>query len=303
MLRAQLHLGHSSEALPLASKLLNVHNDLSGIVMSADHLMAAGEHEAALRLYDQYADRLLADDRDAVLAKVIRARPPQQQSRRPGAGAQALPQSRRHGGSRRGHGTAGACAGAGGRTGSRPRPLQPTGGARAENPLHVQNYKQVSLKLGDDAANRPLTVDEATQALMVDELEIDAPAIDQEYAPDVARAIRTALTDSELLDSYNLPGKAIAPLEATLPAAPRDALLNQRLASLYARAERYSDAARCCDILRAVYRKAGHHQLAAQYGEMAAKYHHRAGEPIADYADRLEPVAAGPPSQPWSNRQ
>lgn len=293
MLRAQLHLGHSSEALPLASKLLNVHNDLSGIVMSADHLMAAGEHEVALRLYDQYADRLLADDRDAVLAKVSSA--PAHLSSNPAALELVLKLYRKAGDAAHLAEVMELLAHALVQAGElvRARDLyNQLAALEPENPLHVQNYKQVSLKLGDDAANRPLTVDEATQALMVDELEIDAPAIDQEYAPEVARAIRTALTDSELLDSYNLPGKAIAPLEATLPAAPRDALLNQRLASLYARAERYSDAARCCDILRAVYRKAGHHQLAAQYGEMAAKYHHRAGEPIADYTDRLEPVAA-----------
>ena len=293
MLRAQLHLGHSSEALPLASKLLNVHNDLSGIVMSADHLMAAGEHEAALRLYDQYADRLLADDRDAVLAKVSSA--PAHLSSNPAALELVLKLYRKAGDAAHLAEVMELLAHALVQAGElvRARDLyNQLAALEPENPLHVQNYKQVSLKLGDDAANRPLTVDEATQALMVDELEIDAPAIDQEYAPEVARAIRTALTDSELLDSYNLPGKAIAPLEATLPAAPRDALLNQRLASLYARAERYSDAARCCDILRAVYRKAGHHQLAAQYGEMAAKYHHRAGEPIPDYTDRLEPVAA-----------
>ena len=297
MLRAQLHLGHNAEAMPIASKLLNVHNDLSGIVLCADHLMATGEHEAALRLYDQYADRLLADDRDSVLAKICST--PAHLSSNAAALELVLKLYRKAGDSAHLAEVMELLAHALVQAGElvRARDLyNQLAALEPENPLHVQNYKQVSLKLGDDAANRPLTVDEATQALMVDELEIDAPPIDQEYPAEVARAIRTALTDSELLDSYNLPGKAIAPLEAALPTAPRDALLNQRLASLYARAERFSEAARCCDVLRAVYRKAGHHRLAAQYGELAAKYHHRAGEPVPEYTESLEPSAGAPPS-------
>jgi tetratricopeptide (TPR) repeat protein len=155
--------------------------------------------------------------------------------------------------------------------------------------------------LGDDAATRPLTPDEGKQALMVDELEIDAPTVDQEYPAEVARAVRTALTDSELLDSYNLPTKAIAPLESALPSAPRDVLLNQRLASLYVRAERYSDAARCCDILCTVFRKAGHDRLAAQYAEMSAKYHERAGEAVPEHAELPEPASAA--IEPGSSQQ
>lgn len=295
MLRAQLQLGHSAEALPIASKLLNVHNDLSGVVISGDHLMAAGEHEAALRLYDQYAERLLANDRDGLLAKVSSA--PAHLTNNPAALELVLKLYRKAGDTVHLAEIMELLAHALVQAGElvRARDLyHQLAALEPENPQHVQNYKQVSIKLGDDAASRPLTADEGAQALMVDELEIDAPAVDQEYPPEVARAIRTALTDSELLDSYNLPSKAIAPLEAALPAAPRDVLLNQRLASLYARAERYSDAARCCDILRAVYRKAGHHELAAQYGEMSAKYHHRAGETGPDFAraEMVEPESA-----------
>ena len=312
LLRVHLQMGHSSEALPIASKLLNVHNDLSGIVLCSDHLMAAGQHEAGLRLYDQYADRLLADDRDAVLARVTSA--PAHLNSNPEALELVLKLYRKAGDSSHVNEVTELLAHALVQAGElvRARELyNQLAALEPENPLHAQNYKQVSAKLGDDAATRPLMPHEGEQALMVDELEIVAPAVEQEYAPEVSRAIRTALTDSELLDSYNLPSKAIAPLEAVLPSAPRDALLNQRLASLYARSERYSDAARCCDILRAVYRKAGHDELAVQYSEMSAKYHQRAGEPppahadfaragvvepVPEYADLPEPAPAEVPS-------
>ncbi|HVP51185.1 MAG TPA: tetratricopeptide repeat protein [Terriglobales bacterium] len=293
LLRVQLQTGNDSEALPIASKLVGVHNDASGIILCADHLMAAGQHEAALRLYDQYAERLLADDRDSVMARVASA--PAHLNNNPAALELVLKLYRKAGESSHVNEVMELLAHSLVQAGElvRARDLyNQLAALEPENPVHAQNYKQVSAKLGDDAATRPLTPDEGAQALMVDELEIDAPAVDQEYAPELARAIRTALTDSELLDSYNLPAKAIAPLEAVLPSAPRDVLLNQRLASLYVRAERHSDAARCCDVLHAVYRKAGHNELAAQYSEMSAKYHQRAGESGPDYANLPEPVPA-----------
>ncbi len=293
LLRVHLQLGNNSEALPIASKLLNVHNDLSGVITCGDGLMAAGQHEAALRLYDRYADRLLADDRDGLMAKVTSA--PAHLSSNPAALELVLKLCRRAGDPIHLNEVMELLAHALVQAGElvRARDLyNQLAALEPENPVHLQNYKQVSVRLGDDASNRPLTADEGAQALMVDELEIDAPTVDQEYPPDIVRAIRTALTDSELLDSYNLPTKAIAPLEAVLGAAPGDVLLNQRLASLYVRAERYSEAARCCDALRAVYRKAGHRELAAQYAEMSAKYHERAGEPVPDYAGPAEPAPA-----------
>ncbi len=294
LLRVHLQMGNTSEALPIASKLLNVHNDLSGIMRCGDHLMAAGQHQVALRLYEQYADRLLAQDRDGLLAKVAAA--PAHLNHDPAALELVLRLCRKAGDTAHSNEVMELLAHALVQAGElvRARDLyHQLAALEPGNPLHAQNYKQVCVRLGDDAATRPLTADEGAQALMVDELEIHAPAVDQEYPAEVARAIRTALTDSELLESYNLPSKAIAPLEAVLPSAPRDALLNQRLASLYVRAERHSEAARCCDILRAVYRQAGHHQLAAQYGEMSAKYHQRAGEPVPDYADLPQSASAG----------
>ncbi len=302
LLRVHLQMGNTSEALPIASKLLNVHNDLSGITRCGDHLMAAGQHQAALRLYEQHADRLLAQDRDGLLAKVAVA--PAHLNHDPAALELVLRLCRKAGDTAHSNEVMELLAHALVQAGelARARDLyQQLAALEPENPLHAQNYKQVCVRLGNDAATRPLTRDEGAQALMVDELEIDAPTVDQEYPAELARAIRTALTDSELLDSYNLPAKAIAPLEAALPSAPRDALLNQRLASLYVRAERYSEAARCCDILRAVYSQAGHHQLAAQYGEMSAKYHQRAGEPVPDYPDLPQPASAG--VEPGSREQ
>ena len=74
--------------------------------------------------------------------------------------------------------------------------------------------------------------------------------------------------------------KAIPPLEAALPLAPQDIALNQRLASLYAKAERFADAARICQNLSEIYRALGHEKEAARYQEASRKYAVRGGVPL-----------------------
>ena len=146
-----------------------------------------------------------------------------------------------------------------------------------ENTSHEQQYRQVLVRLGEDAAVRPLAPEEAVQAFVVDELEVSAPAVKTHYTDEVEEAVKAALTDSELLDSYNLPEKALAPLEKVLPQAPRDARLNARMATLYAAAKRYADAARCCEIMSEVHASQGNTDEAEKYAELAAKYKGSAG--------------------------
>jgi tetratricopeptide (TPR) repeat protein len=161
-----------------------------------------------------------------------------------------------------------------------------------ENALHNQNYRQMLAKLGEDPATRILTPEEAAQALMVEELDQSAVVVRQKYDPPTETAIEAALTDAELYVSYNVPSKAIAPLEAALPLAPKDITLNQRLATLYARAERYADAARMCQNLSDIYHELGHANEAARYQDAARKYGLKAGitPAIASAARTVEPA-------------
>ena len=163
-----------------------------------------------------------------------------------------------------------------------------------ENALHSQNHRQMLAKLGEDSATRILTPEEAAQAFMVEELDENAVVVHQKYDAPTETAIEAALTDAELYVSYNVPSKAIAPLEAALPLAPKDVTLNQRLASLYARSERYEDASKICQNLSDIYRELGHAAEAAKYQEASRKYGLRAGvTPSAAAAMRkLEPMPA-----------
>ena len=67
LLKAYLQTGQLSEAGAVASKLLNVHNDLNAIASFADALMQAGQYENALLVFDQHADRLLSENSGKVL--------------------------------------------------------------------------------------------------------------------------------------------------------------------------------------------------------------------------------------------
>src|SRR5262249_13532136 len=145
-----------------------------------------------------------------------------------------------------------------------------------ENSLHGQNYRQMISKLGEDPSTRALSPEEAVQAFMVEELDEGAAVVHQSYDPPTEKALEAALTDAELFASYNVPAKAIPPLEAVLHMAPHDITLTQLLAVLYTRSERYGDAARVCQTLSDIYRELGHEKDAARYLEASRKYALRA---------------------------
>ncbi|HEV8183853.1 MAG TPA: hypothetical protein VGQ61_15845, partial [Candidatus Angelobacter sp.] len=73
-----------------------------------------------------------------------------------------------------------------------------------------------------------------------------------------------------------------------------DVNLNQRLASLYARAERYGDAARMYQNLSKIYEELGHPSEAAKYLEAAKKFALRVPAASTPAAPPAPPVAAKP---------
>jgi tetratricopeptide (TPR) repeat protein len=151
-----------------------------------------------------------------------------------------------------------------------------------ENPLHVQNYRQLSARVGDDPLDQPMAREQASAPMMVDEVESSLPDIEQHYSPDVAASIRAAVTDADLFDSYKQSAKAIGPLEAALLKAPADVQLNQRLAVLYQRENRLTDAARCCVVLQKMFEAYGHPDRAREFGSLAMKYAGQAGVRVPD---------------------
>lgn len=276
LLVAQVNSGNFSEAEPLAKKLFTVHQDASGLTVYAEGLLHAGSLEPALKIYDEYSDRLLAANAPVLVDKLISS------INKISENAKALELLRgifiKAGERSRINEVSELLAHASVQSGDLKKAeaiYKELSELEPENPLHLQNYRQIQAKLGKDPTVRQLSKEEGAQAFMVDELEHQAPELEQKYSNQVREAVRGAITEAELFESYSMPGKAVAPLEAVLAQAPRDAQVNQKLAVLYARSGRLQQAIQCCEVLEAVYSEAGHASHAGQYAEMAAKFKER----------------------------
>jgi pilus assembly protein FimV len=282
LLQAYLQNGDFEKADPLIAKVLAEQNDPSTVTMYANALLDAGKAEQAVSVYERYAEKFLPangqaliDALSASVSKTKECAPALQSTlallQRAGAAGRSLCEVQEL--------LAHALVQAG-QLQQAADLYQELSRAEPENPLHEQNYRQIIARMGKDAVTRELSTEEGEQALMVDALIVDEleapPAVVQEYSRDLTEEINSALTDSELFSSYNVPDKAIAPLEQALPKAPKDIRLRQRLASLYARVGRFADAANSCTALAEVHAAAGLADQATHFREMAAKYNEQA---------------------------
>jgi tetratricopeptide (TPR) repeat protein len=283
LLKAYLQTGQLSEAGAIAGKLLSVHNDLSAIASFADALMQAGQFENALQVYDQHAERMLAENSDKVLEHLhtiighVRENPDSLQK--------LLDLFHKAGETTHVTEVTELLAHASVQSGdlNRARDLyQKLAQLEPQNPIHTQNYQQVVGQLGGTTGAKLITPEEAV--VLIDDLEATAPSIHQHYSDEIALAVRAALTDAELFISYNMPAKALGPLVAALPMAPNDLRINQRLAALHTRAGRFAEAAICCRTLQSVYSEAEYPEEATRYGELAQRYEERSSAPAPSAA-------------------
>ena len=280
LLKAYLQAGQLSEAGTVANKLLTVHNDLPAISSFADALMQAGQYETALQVFDQHAERLLAENSDKVLESLhtiighVRDNPDCLQK--------LLDLFHKAGENTHVSEVIELLAHASVQAGDLPRArdlYQKLATVEPQNPLHMQNYQQVVGQIGGTSGGKLITPEEAV--VLIDDLEATAPSVHQHYTDEISLAVRSALTDAELFISYNMPAKALGPLVGVLPLAPNDLRLNQRLAALHTRAGRFAEAAICCRTLQTLYSDAEHPDEATRYGELAERYEERSSLPTA----------------------
>ena len=279
LLKAYLLTGQLSEAGTIANKLLTVHNDLAAISTFADALMQAGQYENALQVFDQHAERLLAENADRILQSLhqiighVRDNPDSLQK--------LLDLFNKAGENTHITEVTELLAHASVQAGelARARDLyQKLAQLEPQNALHMQNYQQVVSQLGGTSGNKLITPEEAV--VLIDDLEATAPSIHQHYSDEIALAVRSALTDAELFISYNMPAKALGPLNSVLPLAPDDLRINQRLAALHTRAGRFAEAALCCRTLQRIYSDADHPDEASRYAELSERYEERSSTGI-----------------------
>ena len=284
LLKAYLQTGQLSDAGAIANKLLSVHNDLPAIFSFVEALMQAGQYENALQVIDQHAERLLAENSNKIIENLhavighVRDNPDSLQK--------LLDLFHKAGDTSHVGEVMELLAHASVQSGdlSLSRDLyQKLAQIEPQNALHMQNYQQVVSQLSGTSGNKLITPEEAI--VLLDDLETTAPAVHQHYSDEVSLAVRSALTDAELFISYNMPAKALGPLVAVLPMAPNDLRVNQRLATLHTRAERFAEAAVCCHTLQRVYSDADYPEEATRYGELATRYEERTATPAAAPAE------------------
>jgi tetratricopeptide (TPR) repeat protein len=278
LLKAYLQIGNSIQATPIAEKLLTVHNDPEGLFLLAEGCARLGQYHQALDIYTRHADRLLATDSTKLLGSlhsmITHVRDDS------GALDTLMLLLNKAGESTHVNEVTELLAHSSVKDGdlARARDLyQMLATTEPQNQLHMQNYQQVVGRMEGLAPANGITSEEG--AVVVEELEATAPVIDQYYPDHVAIAVRSAVTDADLFLSYNLPDKAVVPLLGVLPEAPRDVRLNQRLAALHTRFQRFTEAAVCCRTLEGVYHDAGYPDEAVRYGELATRYEQNAEAP------------------------
>jgi tetratricopeptide (TPR) repeat protein len=281
---AYLQAGRTAESGALAKKLFALTQDAGPLSNYADALMKAGEYEEALRIYHQYAEKLLTPEsghvldnlhacldhiRDNVAALELLRQLYERADDKPRLAevAEIL---------------AGLAEQSGDMGRARDLYLQ-LAALDPNNPAYTQKCNRLVQQAGPDTAHS-----ETATPLSVEDLNINAPEVDQGYSAETAAEVQRLITETDLFVSYNLAPKAVEPLEAALAKVPNDLRINQRLAALYVRAGRLAEAAECCRKIHDVYLKAGFHDSALQYQEAAKKYAERAGESAAPAA----PVAA-----------
>jgi tetratricopeptide (TPR) repeat protein len=274
LFKAYLQVGQIADAGRIAAKLASAHNNLDATFAYIAALVQGGMYEDALQAIDENSERLLADNSTKVLETLhslighVRDNPASLEK--------VLELLQKAGDTSHINETHELLAHAYVQMGelAKARDLyQLLAQQEPQNPMHMQNYQQVAGMMGGTTGSRLITAEEGT--VLVEELEATTPPLDQRYAPEIALALRAALTDAELFVSYNMPDKAVGPLMAALPIAPQDVRLNQRLAALHTRAERFGDAAACCRTLESVYAEAGLAEEAFRYGELAKRYEER----------------------------
>ena len=293
LFQAYVHTKRLEDASALATKLANVHDDVSAIFECGAAMAEAQRPRDAVQLYDQFADHLLRID-SAKLFESLRALLHYIQDD-PRTLEQVLAIFLKGGGNSQLTEIYELLAHSYVQSGNPEKAqayylklteLEPA------NQMHAQNYQRMTNQIGSADAEHLITPEEG--AGMMDELEANAPFVEQRYDDDVALALKAALTDAELFMSYNMPAKALDPLIVVLPSAPRDLRLNQRLAALHTRAGRFAEAAVCCRTLESIYHDAGHADEASKYSDLAAKYELR----NAPSAAKSKPIASQPVGSP-----
>jgi tetratricopeptide (TPR) repeat protein len=298
LLNAYLKRRNLAEAEPVARKLLKVFSDVSGIADYADALISGGECEKALEFYRDHADQLfmanMAKGTEVLQSTIARVKSNTNALR---ILAELFQRSGNTGNFVEVTELLAHAFAASGDTAQAAELYRKLIELEPDNPQHTQNFRQVT---GGAYVIPQEVAPTAQEAAGTSAEDISTSQnVEQKYPLAIQEAIQAAITDAELFESYNLPAKAIPPLEAALKTAPRDVRLNFKLVTLYARCGKLREAVQSCETLQSVYLENGLQKDAEQFGALAAKYRTHAGLPSGGQAEtKAFTASASKDSQP-----
>jgi tetratricopeptide (TPR) repeat protein len=294
LLRAAVAAGELTSAEATALKLLRVHNDPTPILEAASAMVAAGDPERALKLVREHVETIATPAAGALATFLNESLSKAKDN--VGALETMCELYRMIGERGSSHEASELLAHAYSESGKLAEARQiyrRLAEAEPENPVHHQNYARICSQMGE-ADTRPVHLAPEDEAVVPEQLPDHEVTVPQQYLAQIEEAIESALTDSDLYQSYNAMPRAIAPLEAVLQKAPEDIRVNQRLAALYVRVERYGDAAARFAVLRTVFEREHLESEAAQCAEMEQKYQARADAKPAAAEFEVTPAEVAP---------
>ena len=295
---AYMKQGDVGRARDLAVQLFDLHEDFAGLAQVCEQLVAGGDVEEALAIYQKGAERLVAQNSHSALVEGLQKILASQPSH-PGA-LELLWQVHRQAGNR----------GEAQEIGELLAHMYVTNGelekAHAicselveiapESAELAQLLRQVNTRLGRAGAT-PEAAAEPVPA-MAAELGLGRegfPAAEETLAPREQDIVRNALTESDLYTTYRQFSHAIDVLEKGLAEVPGNISLQEQLLRLYEQAGQYEKAAACAEALTQAYVMLGDGDRATQYGELTLSFQQKASH-VESPVPETAPVEAEPPA-------
>jgi len=301
LFRAYLNQGDLAQATETARRMFEKHEDFSCLAEAAKQLVAKGEVDAALQIYQGAAETLQSQRSFPVLIEGL-----QRILKSDSSNILALELLW---GAYRGSGEIGD----GRETAEQLAHAYVTAEqlAQARDVYaelvalepdvvdHQRLLQQVEARLGEGIAGFREEVSGEPTPLMA----MEAAAAPQEESsrvgtlpPREQEIIKNCLTESELYLTYKQFPKAIETLEKGLEEVPGDASLHEHLIPLYEQFQQYAKAAKCAEALTEIYVRLGDGERAARYGELVSSYQQKAqqadSEAVVETSFEMETVGA-----------
>jgi tetratricopeptide (TPR) repeat protein len=295
MLKSLLKVRRLQEADPIARKLVTMFNDPAGIMAYVEGLITAGSCDLAIRVFGDFSDRMLAWNSSAVLnalhsmiakvrgdARSLEAVCELFQKADDSTHLTEVTELLAHA-----YVQSGELARASDLY-KRLAQMEPS------NKLHLKQYQQLLERLGETKNRGAVANDDAASLALEGIDEVPPPLPGVAYSAEISEEIKAAITEADLYEGYNVPSRAIVPLESVSRTVPNDPEVNYKLARIYARMGRFEEAASRCEVVSSAYASAGCEKEASHFASIARAYRGQHNGPLPSGDQELRGIRPAP---------